>query len=104
MTKNTDITTLMKQRDEIDVAIDNLIFNTGSNKLYVLTTDNKTHGYFKEDELMCAIAYLEVIAETHQFISIGLHVVNFDDIDRAMEVNKQQFPLCQSYKEWWNEA
>ena len=100
----TDLTELMKQRDEIDAQIDNFMYNSGSDYLYVLSTENKMHGYFSKDELLCACAYLEVIAETHKFISIGLHVVNFDDIDHAMEINKQQFPLCQSYKEWWNEA
>ena len=98
----TDLTELMKQRDEIDARIDNFMYNSGSDYLYVLSTENKTHGYFRKDELLCACAYLEVIAETNNFISIGLFKVMGDNIEDLLDLNKHKFPLCEMFKEYFN--
>ena len=98
----TDLTELMKQRAEIDAQIDHFIYNSGSDYLYVLSTENKTHGYFSKDELLCACAYLEVVAETWDFVSIGLFKVLTDNVDGMIEMNKQKFPLCEYFKDYFN--
>ena len=98
----TDLVDLMKRRDEIDSQIDQFIYNSGSDYLYVLSTENKTHGYFSKDELLCACAYLEVVAETWDFVSIGLFKILSDNVEGMLESNKHKFPLCEMFKEYFN--